>query len=190
GGRRARQGRLPRRRVGRVPVRGPPCLGRGDPRRLRRAGRGRADDARRARRRAGQRRVPRARDRRPLRRLRRERVARARDRRRGPRRPHARPDARGRADRAPGGGRRAGRRRRRGRRPPRRLVTRARDRREARRVRHRRLGGRRGVPPRGLPLLRRGRRARTPAPRRPADPDRRGSERRAPDGPGASGALL
>ena len=69
------------------------------------AGRGRAPDARRARRRPRQRRLPRARDPRPLPRVRGRGVDDARGRRRAARRPHARAAARRRAGRAPRGGR-------------------------------------------------------------------------------------
>ncbi len=67
------------------------------------AGGGRPADARRARRRPRQRRLPRAGDHRPRPRARAHRVPRARDRRRRPRRPHARAAARGGDGRAPRG---------------------------------------------------------------------------------------
>ena len=77
GGRGARQGRLPRRRVGRLRLRRARVAGRRGARRTT-PGEGARADARLARRRPGQRGLPRARDRRPLHRLRRPSRRRAR----------------------------------------------------------------------------------------------------------------
>ena len=153
--------------------------GRRDPRR--RGRRGRPADARRARRRPRQRRLPRARAsstgrcERAL-----DGVPRARDRRRRARRPHARAAARRGAGRPPRGGRVADR--------PRGRVAvdaRADDARElstAAKV----VASDTAVwavdaasPARRLPLLHRDGRARAAAPRRAADADRRGRQRRA-----------